>query len=48
MKSIIPGKSIIFAISHNHALRLEEAFHKQFPQYKGQLAKVIDSHDPRG
>lgn len=44
---VIPGKSIIFAISHNHALRLEEAFHKQFPQYKGQLAKVIDSYDPR-
>ena len=44
---VTPGKSIIFAISHNHALRLEEAFHKQFPQYKGRLARVIDSHNPR-
>ena len=42
-----PGKSIIFAISHKHALRLEKAFHKQFPQYKGRLARVIDSHNPR-
>ena len=44
---VSPGKSIIFAISHNHALRLEEAFHKLFPQYKGRLARVIDSHNPR-
>ena len=44
---VIPGKSIIFAISHKHALRLEQAFNTLFPQYKGQLARVIDSHDPR-
>ena len=44
---VTPGKSIIFAISHNHALRLESAFHKLFPQYKGRLARVIDSHNPR-
>ena len=44
---VTPGKSILFAISHNHALRLEEAFNKQFPQYKGRLARVIDSHNPR-
>lgn len=44
---VSPGKSIIFAISHNHALRLEKAFHKLFPQYKGRLARVIDSHNPR-
>ena len=44
---VTSGKSIIFAISHNHALRLEEAFHKLFPQYKGRLARVIDSHNPR-
>ena len=44
---VTPGKSIIFAISHKHALRLERAFHKLFPEYKGQLARVIDSHDSR-
>ena len=44
---VTPGKSIIFAISHKHALRLEKAFQKLFPQYKGRLARVIDSHNPR-
>jgi len=42
-----PGKSIIFAISHQHALRLEKTFNDLFPEYKGLLARVIDSHDPR-
>ncbi|MHB8483358.1 MAG: type I restriction endonuclease subunit R [Nitrospiria bacterium] len=42
-----PGKSIIFAISHQHALRLEEHFNRLYPEYKGRLARVIDSHDPR-
>lgn len=42
-----PGKSIIFAISHKHALRLEETFNKLYPEYRGLLARVIDSHDPR-
>lgn len=44
---VIPGKSIIFAISHKHALRLENAFQRLFPKYRGHLARVIDSHDPR-
>lgn len=42
-----PGKTIIFAISHKHALRLEQTFNKLYPEYKGLLARVIDSHDPR-
>ncbi len=42
-----PGKSIIFAISHKHALRLEHTFNILYPEYKGLLARVIDSHDPR-
>ena len=42
-----PGKSIIFAISHKHALRLEATFDQLYPEYKGKLARVIDSHDPR-
>jgi type I restriction enzyme R subunit len=42
-----PGKSIIFAISHKHALRLEKHFDELYPEYKGRLARVIDSHDPR-
>jgi len=42
-----PGKSIIFALSHKHALRLEKHFDDLYPEYKGRLARVIDSHDPR-
>ncbi len=42
-----PGKSIIFAISHKHALHLESLFNQLYPEYKGRLARVIDSHDPR-
>lgn len=42
-----PGKSIIFAISHAHAIRLEQTFNNLYPEYKGLLARVIDSHDPR-
>jgi len=42
-----PGKSIIFAISHKHARRLERHFDELYPEYKGRLARVIDSHDPR-
>ncbi len=42
-----PGKSIIFAISHRHAIRLEDIFNKLYPEFKGLLARVIDSHDPR-
>lgn len=42
-----PGKSIIFAISHKHSLRLEKHFDELYPEYKGRLARVIDSHDPR-
>src|SRR4030095_8812904 len=42
-----PGKSIIFAISHLHALRLEKIFDELYPEFKGRLARVIDSHDPR-
>ena len=42
-----PGKSIIFAISHAHAMRLQKIFDQLYPEHKGRLARVIDSHDPR-
>jgi type I restriction enzyme, R subunit len=40
----LPAKTIIFAISHNHALELYKSFNRLYPdlQRKG-LAKVIDS-----
>ncbi|MBN1384755.1 MAG: DEAD/DEAH box helicase family protein [Elusimicrobia bacterium] len=40
---VLPAKSIIFAISHNHAKRLWEIFNRLYPEYKGQLVEIIDS-----
>lgn len=37
-----PGKTIVFAITHNHAMRLAETFNEMFPQYPN-LVQVIDS-----
>jgi type I restriction enzyme R subunit len=37
-----PGKSIIFAVTHNHAIRLAETFNEMYPQYPN-LVQVIDS-----
>jgi len=44
---VLPGKSIIFAVSKAHAKRIEEIFDALYPEYKGQLAKRIVSEDPR-
>jgi type I restriction enzyme, R subunit len=35
-----PGKTIIFAMTQEHALRLEEVFEEMYPQYPG-MARVI-------
>lgn len=43
----LPAKSIFFAITKNHAFRIHEAFEKLYPEYKGQIAKVIVSEDQR-
>jgi type I restriction enzyme R subunit len=39
----LAGKSIIFAMSHNHAMRLTETFQEMFPEHKGRLVSLIDS-----
>ncbi|MFA9394744.1 MAG: DEAD/DEAH box helicase family protein [Halodesulfovibrio sp.] len=44
---VLPGKTIFFCASKSHARRLERIFDKLFPQYKGELAKVLVSDDPR-
>ncbi len=44
---VLPGKTIFFCSSKAHARRIEEIFDKLFPQYKGELAKVMVSDDPR-
>jgi len=41
--SNLPGKSIIFAMSHKHAKRLWETFNEEYPQFPG-IAEIIDSH----
>ena len=42
-----PGKTIFFCISKSHARRIETLFDELYPHYKGELAKVIVSDDPR-
>lgn len=37
------GKTIIFAKNHKHAVYIQERFDKNFPQYKGHFARVIDN-----
>jgi type I restriction enzyme R subunit len=44
---VVPGKTIFFCATKAHARRLEEIFDKLFPQYHGELAKVLVSDDPR-
>ncbi len=39
---VIPGKSIIFAVSHEHARRLWEIFKDLYPEHKS-LVDIIDS-----
>ncbi|MFH2218887.1 MAG: DEAD/DEAH box helicase family protein [Pseudomonadota bacterium] len=44
---VLPGKTIFFCASKAHARRMEEIFDALYPQYHGELAKVIVSEDPR-
>lgn len=41
-----PGKSIVFARNHAHAVLMAEVFTELYPQYGGKFCRVIDSHDP--
>ncbi len=43
----IPGKTIFFCMSIPHARRMEEMFNKMYPEFNGELAKVIVSDDDR-
>jgi len=42
-----PGKTIIFARNHNHAVLMADVFNELFPQYGGKFCRVIDNYDPR-
>ena len=44
---VMPGKTIFFCASMSHARRIEAIFDNLYPQYKGELAKVLVSDDPR-
>jgi type I restriction enzyme, R subunit len=43
----LPGKSIIFARNHQHAILLSQLFDEMYPQYGGKFCQVIDNYDPR-
>ncbi|MCP4350040.1 MAG: DEAD/DEAH box helicase family protein [Desulfobacterales bacterium] len=42
-----PGKTIIFARNHRHAILLQELYDEMYPQYGGKFCRVIDNYDPR-
>ena len=42
-----PGKSIIFARNHKHAVLMQQLFDEMYPQYGGKFCQVIDNYDPR-
>lgn len=44
---VLPGKTIFFCTTIKHARRMEELFDAFYPEYHGELAKVITSDDPR-
>ncbi|MEJ1410584.1 MAG: DEAD/DEAH box helicase family protein [Candidatus Sedimenticola sp. (ex Thyasira tokunagai)] len=44
---VLPGKTIFFCATQAHARRMEDIFDKLYPQYKGELAKVLVSDDSR-
>jgi len=44
---VLPGKTIFFCTSISHARRMEQIIDTLYPEYKGELAKVLVSDDPR-
>ncbi|MGC4040346.1 MAG: DEAD/DEAH box helicase family protein [Flavobacterium sp.] len=44
---VLPGKTIFFCMTKAHARRIEEIFDSLYPEYNGELAKVLVSDDPR-
>jgi len=45
--SSLPGKTIIFARNHKHAIHLSDVFNELYPRYGGTFCRVIDNYDPR-
>lgn len=42
----LPGKTIVFARSHEHAKLLDQMFRELYPQYGGSFCRIIDNYDP--
>ena len=47
VNGVLPGKTIFFCSSKAHAYRIEEVFDELYPQFHGELAKVLVSDDSR-
>lgn len=47
INGVLPGKTIFFCANIAHARRIEEIFNQLYPQYNGELAKVMVSEDTR-
>jgi len=47
INGVLPGKTIFFCANIAHARRMEEIFDQLYPQYNGELAKVMVSEDSR-
>ena len=47
INGVLPGKTIFFCAKKSHARRIEEIFDQLYPQYNGELAKVMVSEDSR-
>ncbi|WP_422463212.1 DEAD/DEAH box helicase family protein [Endozoicomonas sp. ALB115] len=43
----LPGKSIVFARNHQHAVLLQSVFDEMYPQFAGKFCQVIDNYNPR-
>ena len=39
----LPGKTVVFALSKEHARRLQDLFDRFYPEYAGRLARVFDA-----
>lgn len=47
VNGVLPGKTIFFCMTKAHARRMEQIFDALYPEYRGELAKVLVSDDPR-
>lgn len=44
---VLPGKTIFFCMTKDHARRIEKLFDAMYPEHRGEIAKVLVSNDSR-